>query len=62
MKVQFIPGVTEEICIPIIEKISGKKYNCKKFKNSFYSGYSPERINPGDKKYNRFNNQSYKWM
>ena len=45
------PGVTEEICIPIIEKISGKKYNCKKFINSFYSGYSPERINPGDKSY-----------
>ena len=42
------PGVTEEICIPLIEKISGKKHNCKNYNNSFYSGYSPERINPGD--------------
>ncbi len=45
------PGVTEEVCVPIIEKTSGKKYNCKKFINSFYSGYSPERINPGDSNY-----------
>ena len=45
------PGVTEEVCVPIIEKTSGKKYNCKTFINSFYSGYSPERINPGDSKY-----------
>ena len=45
------PGVTENICIPIIEKIS--KLNLikidKKIKNGFYCGYSPERINPGDK-------------
>ena len=43
------PGTTEEICIPIIEKESGlfcKEHN----KNSFACGYSPERINPGDKK------------
>ncbi|MGO4910771.1 nucleotide sugar dehydrogenase [Leeuwenhoekiella sp. W20_SRS_FM14] len=38
------PGVTEEICIPILEKISGLRYN-----EHFYAGYSPERINPGDK-------------
>ena len=37
------PGCTEEICIPILEKISGLKYN-----ESFFCGYSPERINPGD--------------
>ncbi len=38
------PGVTEEECLPIIEKISGLRYN-----KDFYAGYSPERINPGDK-------------
>jgi UDP-N-acetyl-D-galactosamine dehydrogenase len=38
------PGVTEDICIPILEKISGLKY-----KTGFKVGYSPERINPGDK-------------
>lgn len=38
------PGVTEEICIPEIEKVSGLKFN-----RDFYAGYSPERINPGDK-------------
>src|SRR5574343_474991 len=38
------PGATEEICIPIIEKLSGKKW-----KEDFFVGYSPERINPGDK-------------
>ncbi len=40
------PGVTEEICVPILEKYSGLKYK-KKFK----VGYSPERINPGDKEH-----------
>ena len=45
------PGLTEEICIPIIEKESKKKYNSNQFKNSFYCGYSPERINPGDSKH-----------
>jgi UDP-N-acetyl-D-galactosamine dehydrogenase len=40
------PGATEEICIPILEKISGLRYNI-----DFFAGYSPERINPGDKKY-----------
>ena len=38
------PGVTEEICVPIIEKKSGLIFN-----EDFYCGYSPERINPGDK-------------
>lgn len=38
------PGCTEEICIPIIERISGLTFN-----KDFYAGYSPERINPGDK-------------
>lgn len=38
------PGVTEEECIPVIERISGLKFNI-----DFYAGYSPERINPGDK-------------
>ena len=45
------PGLTEDICIPIIEKISNKKHNAKDFKKSFYCGYSPERINPGDPKH-----------
>jgi UDP-N-acetyl-D-glucosamine/UDP-N-acetyl-D-galactosamine dehydrogenase len=38
------PGLTEEICIPILEKTSGLRFNTE-----FYAGYSPERINPGDK-------------
>jgi len=38
------PGVTEEECIPVVEKVSGLKLN-----KDFYAGYSPERINPGDK-------------
>ena len=44
------PGLTEEVCIPIIEKHANKKHNSKIFCNSFYCGYSPERINPGDTK------------
>lgn len=40
------PGVTEEECIPVIERISGLKFNV-----DFYAGYSPERINPGDKEH-----------
>ncbi|MBU1216411.1 nucleotide sugar dehydrogenase [bacterium] len=40
------PGVTEEVCVPILEKISGLKFN-----EDFYAGYSPERINPGDKEH-----------
>ncbi len=40
------PGATEDDCIPILEKFSGLKFN-----KDFYAGYSPERINPGDKKH-----------
>lgn len=40
------PGVTEEDCIPVVEKISGLKFN-----KDFFAGYSPERINPGDKEH-----------
>lgn len=40
------PGATEEDCIPVIERVSGLKYNV-----DFYAGYSPERINPGDKEH-----------
>ena len=38
------PGVTEEECIPVVERVSGLKFN-----EDFFAGYSPERINPGDK-------------
>ncbi|HPW65525.1 MAG TPA: nucleotide sugar dehydrogenase [Salinivirgaceae bacterium] len=40
------PGVTEDECIPIVERMSGLKYN-----KDFFAGYSPERINPGDKEH-----------
>ena len=40
------PGVTEDICVPILESNSGLKFNI-----DFYAGYSPERINPGDKEH-----------
>jgi UDP-N-acetyl-D-galactosamine dehydrogenase len=40
------PGVTEEECVPILEKVSGLKFN-----EDFFAGYSPERINPGDKEH-----------
>jgi UDP-N-acetyl-D-galactosamine dehydrogenase len=40
------PGATEDICIPVLEKVSGFTFN-----KDFYAGYSPERINPGDKKH-----------
>ena len=43
------PGLTEEICIPIIEKNSGLIHNNLKNEETFFCGYSPERINPGDK-------------
>ena len=43
------PGLTEEICVPILEEESGYLYNSTKDQNSFFCGYSPERINPGDK-------------
>ncbi len=40
------PGVTEEECLPVVEKVSGLKFNI-----DFFAGYSPERINPGDKEH-----------
>ena len=40
------PGVTEDICVPELEKVSGLKFNV-----DFFAGYSPERINPGDKEH-----------
>jgi len=40
------PGCTEEICVPILERVSGLKFN-----RDFFAGYSPERINPGDKQH-----------
>lgn len=40
------PGVTEEECIPVVERVSGLKFN-----QDFFAGYSPERINPGDKEH-----------
>ena len=40
------PGATEEDCVPVLEKISGLKFNV-----DFFAGYSPERINPGDKEH-----------
>ena len=40
------PGLTEEVCVPLIEEVSSMKYN-----KDFFCGYSPERINPGDKEH-----------
>ena len=40
------PGVTEEVCVPVLERTSGLSFN-----KDFFAGYSPERINPGDKKH-----------
>lgn len=40
------PGVTEEVCVPVLERVSGLVFN-----QDFFAGYSPERINPGDKKH-----------
>lgn len=40
------PGATEEVCVPILERLSGLKFN-----QNFFCGYSPERINPGDKEH-----------
>lgn len=44
------PGCTEEECVPVLEKFSGMKFN-----QDFYCGYSPERINPGDKQHTLLN-------
>jgi UDP-N-acetyl-D-galactosamine dehydrogenase len=40
------PGATEEVCVPVLERVSGLKFN-----DDFFCGYSPERINPGDKEH-----------
>jgi UDP-N-acetyl-D-galactosamine dehydrogenase len=40
------PGVTEEECVPVLERVSGMQFNV-----DFFAGYSPERINPGDKEH-----------
>jgi UDP-N-acetyl-D-galactosamine dehydrogenase len=40
------PGCTEEVCVPVLERVSGLRFN-----EDFYCGYSPERINPGDKEH-----------
>ncbi len=40
------PGVTEDECVPVLERVSGLKFNV-----DFFAGYSPERINPGDKEH-----------
>ncbi|MGB2109576.1 MAG: Vi polysaccharide biosynthesis UDP-N-acetylglucosamine C-6 dehydrogenase TviB [Marinobacter vinifirmus] len=40
------PGATEEVCVPVLERVSGLTFN-----EDFYAGYSPERINPGDKEH-----------
>ncbi|MEY3673148.1 MAG: UDP-glucose 6-dehydrogenase tuaD [Pseudomonadota bacterium] len=40
------PGATEEVCVPVLERVSGLRYNV-----DFFAGYSPERINPGDKEH-----------
>ncbi len=40
------PGCTEEVCVPTLERVSGLKFN-----RDFFVGYSPERINPGDKEH-----------
>jgi UDP-N-acetyl-D-galactosamine dehydrogenase len=40
------PGATEEVCLPVVEQVSGLKFN-----QNFFAGYSPERINPGDKEH-----------
>ena len=40
------PGATEEVCLPVVERVSGLTFN-----KDFFAGYSPERINPGDKEH-----------
>jgi UDP-N-acetyl-D-galactosamine dehydrogenase len=40
------PGATEEVCVPVLERASGLTFN-----RDFFCGYSPERINPGDKEH-----------
>lgn len=49
------PGATEEVCVPILEQQSGLSFihadNCEQITDGFYCGYSPERVNPGDKEH-----------
>ena len=40
------PGTTEEVCVPVLERVSGLRFNV-----DFFCGYSPERINPGDRQH-----------
>ncbi len=47
------PGCTEEVCVPILERESGLKFN-----KDFFAGYSPERINPGDKEHRLHDDQA----
>ena len=51
------PGATEEDCIPVVENISGLEFN-----KDFYAGYSPERINPGDKEHKVINIMKVTWL
>jgi UDP-N-acetyl-D-galactosamine dehydrogenase len=51
------PGVTEEECVPVLERVSGLKFNV-----DFFVGYSPERINPGDKEHTVENIKSHLWL
>jgi len=46
LNLPYGPGLTEEVCVPILEKESGMKW-----KKDFFVGYSPERVNPGDKEH-----------
>ena len=51
------PGATEEDCVPVLEQFSGLKFN-----QDFYCGYSPERINPGDKEHRITNIKKDFWI
>jgi len=51
------PGVTEEVCVPVLEEASGLKFN-----EDFFCGYSPERINPGDKEHCHQNHEGDLWI
>ena len=46
------PGATEEVCVPILERESGLRFNAAETREGFFCGYSPERINPGDTEHN----------
>ena len=51
------PCATEEECVPVLERVSGLTFN-----SDFFCGYSPERINPGDKDRRLNDSQSYFWF